>query len=150
MLTIRNILVPIDFSALSSHVLEYGRTLADACGARLHLLHVVPCPVSTPEAAATEREQALNRLAALPATPRERDRTLLACEIGTPAHEIVAYAATCGIDLIVMGTHTHGPTFQMATGSVAEGVLGRAPCPVLAVPGSPQGRGQPGAHASTA
>lgn len=136
MLTIRNILVAIDFNDDALHVLQYGRTLADACGARLHLLHVLPYPVSSPQLAEPLRDTALVRLAALPATARERDQTVLACEFGTPAHEIVAYAGRHHIDLIVMGTHSHGPTFQMAAGSVAECVLGRAPCPVVAVPGA--------------
>lgn len=135
MLTIRNILVPVDFSDASPYVLEYGRTLAEACGASLHLLHVLPYPVSSPERAASQRAAALERLAALLATPHERERTVLACEIGTPAHEIVGYAEKHHIDLIVMGTHSHGPTFQMVAGSVAECVLGRAPCPVVAVQG---------------
>jgi universal stress protein A len=133
MLAIRNILVPIDFSEATPRVLEYGRTLAEACGACLHLLHVLPCPVSSPESAASEREAALARLAALPAMAPDRERTMLACEIGTPAHEIIAYAEAHSIDLIVMGTHSHGLSFQMVAGSVAESVLGRAPCPVLAV-----------------
>jgi nucleotide-binding universal stress UspA family protein len=45
----------------------------------------------------------------------------------------VEYATQHGTDLIVMGTHWHGPTFRMTTGSIAESVLGLAPCAVLAV-----------------
>jgi len=35
----------------------------------------------------------------------------------------------------VMGTHGHGPAFRMATGSIADLVLGSAACAVLAVKG---------------
>src|SRR6185295_17989782 len=37
---IKNLLVPIDFSERSLHLLEYGRTLALQFGADLHLVHV--------------------------------------------------------------------------------------------------------------
>ena len=52
---------------------------------------------------------------------------------GGPYLEIVRYAQERQIDLIVMGTHGHGFTSHMLTGSVAEKVVRKAPCPVLTV-----------------
>ena len=134
MITVKKILVPIDFSATSPRVLDFGRMLADACGASLHLLHVVGYPVAKPETEARVRHDACDRLEALlDGTDRDRRHATTSCQVGTPAREIVRYVADNAIDLIVMGTHSHGPTFQMATGSIAEMVIGMAPCAVLAV-----------------
>jgi nucleotide-binding universal stress UspA family protein len=134
MCTIKRILVPIDFSDTSARVLEFGRLLADACCASLHLLHIVGHPLTDHEALAERREAALSRLdSLLDRTDREMRRATTSCEVGTPANAIVAFAGQHAIDLIVMGTHWHGPTASMATGSIAEAVLGLAPCALLAV-----------------
>jgi len=50
-----------------------------------------------------------------------------------PAAEIVEYARTNGVDLIVMGTHGRGAIAHLLMGSVAERVVRTAPCPVLTV-----------------
>ena len=43
------ILVPIDFSAATSHVLDFARQLGKAFGAQIHLIHVreIPAPMPT-------------------------------------------------------------------------------------------------------
>lgn len=131
---IKRILVPADFSGLSARALDYARLLADACGASLHVIHVLGDPLAEPDVLSREQQEACARLEA---TLDERDRTArgatTACVTGTPAAEIVRYAAEHGIDVIVMGTHAHGPSFRMAAGSIADAVLGGAPCAVLAV-----------------
>jgi nucleotide-binding universal stress UspA family protein len=140
-MTINKILVPIDFSETSARVLDFARTLADACGASMHVMHVIGYPLATTVTAEGERDDACQRLdALLNGDDRQKRGVTTSCEIGTPAHEIVRYAAEHPVDLIVMGTHWHGATFQMATGSIAESVLGLAPCAVLAVKGADAGR----------
>jgi nucleotide-binding universal stress UspA family protein len=130
----KSILVPVDFDERSGELLDYARMLADACGASLHLLHVESYPSQDSGEAARRQRETRERLEQLigPAD-RVRRRATIDCVLGPPGYEIPRYAATHGIDLIVMATHSHGPSFQMATGSVAESVLGRAPCSVLAV-----------------
>ena len=49
------------------------------------------------------------------------------------AHEIVTYAKTECIDMIVMGTHGYTGLSHIIMGSVAENVVRIAPCPVLTV-----------------
>ncbi|HLG57522.1 MAG TPA: universal stress protein [Vicinamibacterales bacterium] len=140
-MTINTILVPIDFSEASARVLDLARTLADACGASLHIMHVIGYPLATTETTDSERRDACKRLdTLLNGDDREKRRATISCEIGTPAHEIVKYASKHAIDLIVMGTHWHGSTFHMVAGSIAESVLGLAPCAVLAVKGTDAGR----------
>lgn len=134
MTTLTRILVPIDFNPRSVQALDFGRTLADACGASLHLLHVINDPLADSQARAAHQTEAVARLDALIDERDRQDRQVTArCEFGMPAEAIARVAAAEGIDLIVMGSHSHGPTFQMACGSVAEAVLGTAPCAVLAV-----------------
>jgi universal stress protein A len=131
---IRSILVAIDFTHPSEQILEFARMVADASKASLHMLHVIDDPVSNPDALEENRRTALRRLEALLyQTDRDARRATCACERGTPVHEIVKYATDYSIDLIVMGTHSHGQPYQLPLGSVAETVLRLAPCAVLAV-----------------
>jgi nucleotide-binding universal stress UspA family protein len=134
MISVRRILVPLDFDAKTKRVLDYARLVADGCGASLHLLHVLPYTDGVRPSAAAARHEACERLKTL-LTPDDRVRrhATVSCVAGTPAHEICAFAAAQGSDLIVMGTHSHGPAFRMVSGSIAEIVTGAAPCAVLAV-----------------
>ncbi len=52
---------------------------------------------------------------------------------GASADEIVAFAARYGVDAIVIGTHAGTGFARALLGSVAQGVLRRAPLPVVAV-----------------
>lgn len=137
MATVKTILAPIDLDHHTTRVLDYARTLADALGASLHLLHVISDPMADPEARAAHFENATARMSAL-LEPADRDtrRVVTTCVFGTPEPEIARYVAEHDVDLVVMGTHSHGPTFQMLTGSIAETVMGLVPCAVLTVKGS--------------
>jgi nucleotide-binding universal stress UspA family protein len=53
---------------------------------------------------------------------------------GQPADVILERACRGDVDLIVMGTHGRTGLQRLLVGSVAEGVLRRAPCPVVVVP----------------
>ena len=89
-MTVKTILVPIDFSETSAHVLDFARTLADACGASMHLMHVIGYPLATTGTSDDERRDACQRLETLlNGNDREKRRATTSCEIGTPAHEIV-------------------------------------------------------------
>src|SRR5947207_2267331 len=52
---------------------------------------------------------------------------------GDPATAILAAAEETGCDLIVMGTHGWKGEVRKLMGSVAEEVMQKAPCPVVAV-----------------
>jgi nucleotide-binding universal stress UspA family protein len=141
--TPKNILVPTDFSDESHAARIYATMLADAFGARLHVLHVIPDPLAMgwgvdvaylPQLLErTERNvrEQLDRLL----TPEERHRfdARIAAETGSPVQGIVDYAAKHNVDLIVMGTQGRGAIERMWVGSVTQGVLKRASCPVLSV-----------------
>ena len=143
MITLERILVPTDFSECSDAALRYGRALANAFGATLHVMHVVQDPYTQPWAAEAFpaplgdlldqwQEQARTRI--MNGIPKsEHDHVIVTSIIGTPFMEIVGYASQQRIDLIVIGTHGRGPIGHMLLGSVAEKVVRKAPCPVLTV-----------------
>jgi nucleotide-binding universal stress UspA family protein len=146
-LSISNVLVPTDFSEGSAEALDYARQLCRTFGARLHLLHVLETtglvnvvsangyaaiiPDLFDDIIAEKREQ-LGAL--LTSTERRLKRikmTVLAG--GNPAREIERYAADERIDLIVIGTHGRTGLPHFLLGSVAEGVVREAGCPVITV-----------------
>jgi nucleotide-binding universal stress UspA family protein len=133
----KKILVPIDFSEPSDAALLYGRNLAKAFGAELHVLHVMENQFLRPtfkSTAAVETGMA-NRVAER-LSPEDRTtlRAVSAVRMSDEPHdEIIRYAEDEAIDLIVMGTHGRGGVARLLMGSVAEKVVRTARCPVLTV-----------------
>jgi nucleotide-binding universal stress UspA family protein len=133
MLPIRTILHPTDFSENSKSAFRVARAVARDCGARLVLLHVVPLPVMlygpAPEAYLDHVQDELEQIKAK--APKTRVEHWLV--EGDPVSEILSAAKESDCDLIVMGTHGRAGLGRLLTGSVAEQVLRKAPCPVLTV-----------------
>jgi nucleotide-binding universal stress UspA family protein len=142
------ILVPTDFSELSSLALEYGQALAERFGASLHVLHVIEDPfilgatsseIYVPDVPAlraalvTEAEAQLASL--LPDRMRDAVRVTSEVRVGHAAAVISGVAETTPCDLIVMGTHGRTGVAHLFLGSVAEKVVRTAPCPVLTIRG---------------
>lgn len=140
---IKTILVPVDFSSNSSRALEYAHTMATRFEASLHLIHVCEVPSlatgsmdayaiaysSWSQQLGDEAEREL--LKALPKLAGVTTTTEVL--FGNPARAIVAAATSRKSDLIVMGTHGHGPVMHALMGNVAERVVRTAPCPVLTI-----------------
>ena len=145
MIALKQVLVPTDFSETSDSALRYGKALAGAFGATLHVVHIVEQPYGQPWAVeaygfslATLQDEwikdAKSRLAeSLSDEEKTKIKAIATTVLGHPVMEILRYAADNAIDLIVMGTHGRGPLGKMVLGSVAERVVRRAPCPVLTV-----------------
>ena len=127
------ILVPTDFSAPSEAALAYGRELANQFDAALHLMHVAENPFL--RAVAMDRraleEAAVRRLQErLTEAERRRGSVAIVEQSDEPANEILRYAKSTNIELIVMGTHGRTGLARVVMGSVAEAVVRAAPCPV--------------------
>jgi universal stress protein A len=144
MLALKNILVATDFSEPSGVALAYGRDLARAYNARLHVLHVVEnimirysseVGFAVPDFQGDLETAARRDVAALVTDDDRRALDVVtAVETGTNlAEAIVEYAKANAIDLIVAGTHGRGAVQHFLMGSVAERVVRTAPCPVLTV-----------------
>ena len=135
----KNLLVAVDFEDTSHEALRVARTIAEALGARLHLLHIIPDVPTfwSFEAAEVDWEglrnrwinEATQKLSEFDAPPASERAT----QIGRPSADIVRYADEHDIDMIVIGTHGQGPIKEMLLGSVAEKVVRSAHCPVLTV-----------------
>lgn len=158
----KHILVPTDFSETANAALGQARPLAELTGARITLLHVMygeklnealtgldaienlgkamdlvsdsslPVPGYDLGAIRTAAEKKLEEVVA-----RNLDLSnvtiMTALREGRPSVEIISFADTNEVDLIVMGTHGRGPVGRWFLGSVTENVIRGADCPVLAV-----------------
>ena len=147
--TLERILVPVDFSACSLDALEYAVVVAQQAKASLMLLHVLE-PVSygldfTIGHSRTRelvRENWTIRLEDLASSMKVTDIPVeVRLRGGLPADSILDSAQTLPCDLIVMGTHGRRGISHAISGSVAEAVLRKALCPVIAVRSSKFGPG---------
>lgn len=146
MITLKNVLVATDFGEPAGAALTYGRALAHAFGARLHVLHVVeevyissygsefyipPDPNVQNEVDAAARKQLDSLLIDSDGSGPLTEGVLRHSNSASQA--IVEYAKAAAIDLIVMGTHGRMGVAHLLLGSVAERVVRTASCPVLTV-----------------
>lgn len=134
---IRNILVATNFDDASEAALKFGRELARAFGAKLHLFHAVDNAFLSPTIAdprLIEEGARLQLEHTLTADDRRNFGACAALETSDfPADAVVAYAREHGVDLIVTGTHGRTGLSRAVIGSVAEKIVRTAPCPVLTV-----------------
>jgi universal stress protein A len=145
MILLNSVLVATDFGETSRSALEYGRNLARAFGAKLHVLHVAArvAPMSAAEFDPTNVadlqaeiiEDANRQLNLLLTDNDRRQLQARAMVLGStsPAAAIVDYAKETHVDIIIVGTHGRGGISHLLMGSVAEHVVRNAPCPVLVV-----------------
>jgi nucleotide-binding universal stress UspA family protein len=140
MRTFAHILVPLDLSARNRRALSTALELARANRARVTLLHVVQRIADLPLAEVRgfyddlrKRAQRKMTRAGRPFAARRID-VRPAVFVGTPAEEIVKYAAKERVDLIVLASHRvnlSGSARGWGTTSYKVGIL--CPCPVLLV-----------------
>jgi nucleotide-binding universal stress UspA family protein len=135
MLPIKTILVATDFSEMSEHAFRFAGALARDYHARLIAVHVVQPPVAVYAETAVFLEEPDQSAA------REALRTMSFPGVdieyrlmeGEPVSTIVQVARETSSDLIVLGTHGRSGIMRVLLGSVAEGVLREAPCPVMTI-----------------
>jgi nucleotide-binding universal stress UspA family protein len=143
LLSIKKILVPIDFSSLSKKAFQYALRLAQQFETELTLVHVLepavpptfegleiaePCPEEGSPGAEKNLKRLISsaRAAGLPKVKSLFRR-------GFASHEIVDAAKDLKVDLIVIATHGYTGWKHFCIGSTAERVVRAAPCPVLVV-----------------
>ena len=143
MIELKNVLVATDFSDASNAALLYGRAIARSFAATLAVLHVADVVTTGIGDAGGKFDQVQhdadeNARAQADALLTTDDRVSLHARATAvtsidPAQAIVSYATDVGADVIVMGTHGRSGMTHLLMGSVAEGVVRAAPCPVLVV-----------------
>ena len=139
------ILCATDFSATSLEALDLALSLARDTGAEVHVVHVVPDPLTQPwmvegagmdfgelrQVWASDAERVLKHLVS---DRRLEGRVTAAVLMGTPANELLQYVGDHACDLVVVGSHGHGLVRRFLLGSVADRVFKSAACAVLVVP----------------
>lgn len=140
-----SILVPLDFSEVTNAVVERAKALADAFSAKLWFVYVAspdpdfvgyePGPQAVRDQVAAEHRDHHRSVQQVAEKLRRQgvEATAL-CPQGPTVATILGEAEKLSVDLIIMGSHGHGALYRTLLGSVSEGVLHKASCPVLIVP----------------
>jgi nucleotide-binding universal stress UspA family protein len=143
-LQIRNLLCPVDFSEFSHRAFRYAIGLARHFGSRLFVQHTVEPPQyvflegvgpgvvkESPEKQLHRSREAIRRMMVSNRVDSSEVTVLL--NQGDAPAKILETVAKEPIDLVVMGTHGRKGFNRFMLGSVTEGIIHRAVCPVLVV-----------------
>ncbi|UII34658.1 universal stress protein [Fulvivirga ulvae] len=140
----KNILVPVDFSAFSFNAARKAVFIAEKTNAEVHLLHVVNAPSDwnsislqaqqefpEVEARVVEAEMKMEKL--LNDAIFERSKVKTYVQGGTIYEVITEFARHRKMDLITIGAHGADETKELFVGSTTQRVIRMATCPVLSV-----------------
>ncbi len=145
-MTIRSILVPVDFSSASVAALRFAAMTGERFGAEVRALFIWDRPMDVPRTVMVGHSD--NRR---PLIEVMRENVALECDdlrsklpeelrsiafdigYGRPA-EVIVERSSADADLIIMGTTGRGGIRGVLLGSVARSVLRHSTIPVLVVP----------------
>lgn len=148
MKSIKKILYPTDFSAMSMMGYKYCLNLARQLGARVDVLHVYKVDLGVPVADAMSytlveerKNNAQLKLGVFAHLTQSEDKSLLEgveihahATVGLPEDEIVRFAAENESNLILMPTKGEHNLIEVLFGSVTTVIVAKAECPVLVIP----------------
>lgn len=124
---VRRILAAVDFSPWTPQVVATAAGLAEACGAQVDLLHVLP--LRDVDTGAAEAQLAL----CVPPEAAPRVATRRVTRALTPDLGLLEALRSEPADVVVVGTHGRTGLQHIRLGSVAERIVELAPVPVLVV-----------------
>jgi len=133
-------LVAIDGSKCSEHAVDQAISLGGMCNSTIYLLSVVDIQAEhmsdAPYLVDKLTQQAKSYLEQ---AQQKVEKANISCEAiihtGSKPHEfIVKEAKDRNVDLIVLGTHGRTGVKHFLLGSVAQKVVGFAPCPIMIIP----------------
>jgi nucleotide-binding universal stress UspA family protein len=148
------LLVAIDFSELADRIIGEAEKLAKTLSAKVFLLHVIasasPIIDVVPEAEMLLPKEDPHRNEDHPPlseSPESAQLLTIAAKLqGNGIDTVVIIAQNdevsaiideskkYDVDMIMLGSHGHGALFHLLIGSVSEGVIRQASCPVIIVP----------------
>ena len=134
------ILVAVDGSSFADMAVDQAISLGGICNSEIFVLSVVDLfPEQMAVAPALVEKMSGEVRQYLDKAKEKVDAANIPCETivhmgGKPHEFIVDEAKQKDIDLIVLGTHGRSGLKRVLLGSVAQNVIGHAPCPVLVVP----------------
>ncbi len=143
-LRFKKILVGCDFSEDSALAFQHGLSLAQEFQSELHLVHVIEPPVYM-DMFKTSVEYGQELPVDLQARIKDELKKMVPTEafnwcapqtvlLDGPAHEeLIRYAKTNKMDLIVLGVRGQGLVERLFIGSTTDRVVRQTPCPVLSV-----------------
>lgn len=142
---VKTILVAVDFSDATPPAINHAANLAAQFKSKVWLIHVAQPepdfvgykagPQHVRDQVAHEIHREHERLQILEQQMREKGLDASALLIQGPTQEkILQEIERLKVDLVIMGSHGHGAMRHLLVGSVTEGVLRKAPCPVLIIP----------------
>lgn len=145
----KNLLVPVDFSDSTAHVIAVTESMARAFQAKVWILHCVtdysnvgyfigemamyvpnpeiPMSQQFPE----EHRRLLNLNSSLVSSGIDAEPLLVT---GAAVDAILEAAEHHMIDLIIIGSHGHGALYELVVGTVTKSVIQRSGRPTLVVP----------------
>ena len=139
------ILVGVDFSESTEKITKKTEEIAKALSAKVWLLHIAepePDFVGFKVGPQSERNFITKRFHDEHCQIQEiadrlrkvgLDTTALLVQ-GATVEKILNEASKLNIDMIVVGSHGRGMMHHLLVGSVSEGVLHKAECPILVIP----------------
>lgn len=140
-----NILACVDLSESTEKIVKRAVEIAEAVSAKLWFLHIAEPepdfigyevgPQSVRDSLSIKFHEQHRMLQEIADRVRQGgvDATALLVQ-GSTVETILAKAGKLGADMIVVGTHGRGAMYQLLVGSVSEGLLHNAECPLLIVP----------------
>jgi len=143
-LRFNKILVGCDFSEDSALALQHGLSLAQEFQSELHLVHVMEPPVYMDmfkisveygeELQVDLQPQIKDKLKKMVPTEAFNWCSPKTVLLNGPSHEeLIRYAKTNKMDLIVLGVRGQGLVERLFIGSTTDRVVRQTPCPVLSV-----------------
>jgi universal stress protein A len=139
-LSLKSILVPIDFSKSSQKALEYALPLARQFGGEITLLHAIEPPPYAMDLSYIPKSEGFPTASMKKELEELGNRMIdpellkdVLVQVGTAFEVITNIARDYEVDLIVLTTHGKTGLKHVFMGSTAERVVRHAPCPVLVV-----------------
>lgn len=146
---IHQILIAVDGSPYSDHIIDYGVWIAEKMDSKIAVVHINELPMAAPFTVDPLSNEPSNMVMGVMQAQEDANKELfkyiqktwgkeiplhIYAKVGKPKDEILATAAECNADLIILGTHGRVGFDHFISGSVAEGVVRKAKCPVLIIP----------------
>ncbi|MGD8980681.1 MAG: universal stress protein [Desulfobacterales bacterium] len=134
------ILVALDGSEYTDAIVDQAISMGRICNSVIYAISVIAFfPESLAIAPQVEEEVAKKTREFLEIVKKKIEKENLTCETivrldAQPSLPIVEEAKNRGVDLIIMGTRGTTGLKRIFLGSVAQKVIGYAPCPVMVVP----------------
>lgn len=138
----KKILIPTDGSDCSLRATTFAINFAKNCNAEIYAIYVVDTiileeltrAIGTKDVEKELKEKGEHYLDyVVESAEKEGIKAEAIIAKGEPHDQIVFFAKTKGIDMIVMGSYGRRGTKRILIGSVTSRVIEYAPCPVLVV-----------------